>query len=744
MIDLSQQSHLYSSEGFAAISADSARTCHPALASAPSFCMFRHMKSAPRTSSRDTAGRFALRTRVLLCALFRRSTLAATLSVLAAVFLFPPTASARQASDWTEARDFLKARSNHAMAYDSTRGVIVLFGGRAGSEVFGDTWEWDGVRWSQRASSGPSAREHASMVYDANRRVMVLFGGSAESIVNGETWEWNGASWTRRVVVGPLPRRGHAMAYDSDRRVTVLFGGSLTTLGTTVTDETWEWNGTAWSRRLVTAPAARRWHAMAYDTTRRVTVLFGGRTASQAADDTWEWNGTRWTRRTVAESPSPRHGHAMAYSPVRGACVLMGGVSSGGAEPAVWEWNGQAWLRRADQWPAARAFHTMVYDQHRQAPVLFGGVATSEDPDSETWSWDGSGAGQWNLLDASAPSSRFGHAMAYDTARRIGILFGGGSVALHRSDTWEWMSTGGPRGTGAWRLRHIDGPSARAGHGMVYDSDRGKAVLFGGQYQSFLFHDDTWEYDGSAWTRRDVAGPSARFGHAMAYDSGRRRTVLFGGAIEQVYNAETWEWDGASWTQRLVNGPTPRAGAAMAYDSRRGVTVLFGGFDVNFTDETWEWDGEEWTFRSDTGPLGRDWHTLVYDPARGVTVLFGGYTYLGVPMEDTWEWDGNIWRQINAAGPSGRHSAAGAFDTVTSSVVVFGGVGTSAPSAETWMLQAGCRADFNADGTTDFFDYLAFADAFQQEDLAADFDGNGVVDFFDYLEFVTAFLAPCD
>src|SRR5882672_10594794 len=78
-------------------------------------------------------------------------------------------------------------------------------------------------------------------------------------------------AWTS-LQVGP--RNLHAMAYDSARGVTVLFGGA----GGVFNGETWEWNGTAWSRRVVSSPSPRDGHAMAYDSARHVTVLFGGYT----------------------------------------------------------------------------------------------------------------------------------------------------------------------------------------------------------------------------------------------------------------------------------------------------------------------------------------------------------------------------------------------------------------------------------------------------------------------------------
>jgi hypothetical protein len=54
-----------------------------------------------------------------------------------------------------------------------------------------------------------------------------------------------------------------------------------------------------------------------------------------------------------------------------------------------------------------------------------------------------------------------------------------------------------------------------------------------------------------------------------------------------------------------------------------------------------------------------------------------------------------------------------------------------------------CPADFNGDGSADFFDYLDFVAAFDAEDPSADFNEDGGVDFFDYLDFVAAFDVGC-
>jgi hypothetical protein len=123
---------------------------------------------------------------------------------------------------------------NHAMAYDSARGVAVLFGGQDGGNLLNDTWEWDGMNWMFRPTAvAPSARDNHRMAYDSARGVTVLFGGF-DGAASGQTWEWDGANWRMRIPApSPPPQEAHAMAYDSARRMTVFFGGG----------QTWEWVG---------------------------------------------------------------------------------------------------------------------------------------------------------------------------------------------------------------------------------------------------------------------------------------------------------------------------------------------------------------------------------------------------------------------------------------------------------------------------------------------------------------------
>ena len=104
----------------------------------------------------------------------------------------------------------------------------------------------------------------------------------------------------------------------------MLFGGNNDSTGTS-NGETWEWNGTTWTQRLVSGPSPRYSPAMAYDAIRRVTVLFGG-FAGAPNDETWVWNGETWTQQFPNPHPSPRCGHAMTYDAARCVIGLLSGL----------------------------------------------------------------------------------------------------------------------------------------------------------------------------------------------------------------------------------------------------------------------------------------------------------------------------------------------------------------------------------------------------------------------------------
>ena len=123
------------------------------------------------------------------------------------------------------------------MAYDSARGVTVLYGGAAssGGNVPGlrDTWEWDGNIWTQVcAICPPRERLNVRMAYDSARGRVLLFGGapSGQTCQHDElsdVWRWDGSAWTevQGILAGPSGRAVPGIAYDGCRARLVVLGG---------------------------------------------------------------------------------------------------------------------------------------------------------------------------------------------------------------------------------------------------------------------------------------------------------------------------------------------------------------------------------------------------------------------------------------------------------------------------------------------------------------------------------------
>jgi hypothetical protein len=317
--------------------------------------------------------------------------------------------------------------------------------------------------------------------------------------------------------------------------------------------------------------------------------------------------------------PGGRWAHSMAYDPMRERIVLFGG----NAEPQVdlnetWEWDGKAWTLVASFGPSPRSSVNSVYIPDRGSILIFGGERT-ENTNTKTipkvfadpWEWNGKG---WKELPDFGPAPRRLSALAYDTARKRLVLFGGSDrpyfstpknpkddIAEPDPRTWEWDGRG-------WSVCATNGPRPRYGHSMVFDPVRNRVVLFGGGYDELTkdkkpqritrYLGDTWEWDGQSWTQVSDIGPSPRTMHSMAYDCDRGRIILYAGEIsmdpdktmmENIPN-HTWEWDGNGWMQVANSGPGNWVLTGLAYDQARKQTVLFGGVGQGVGSSVWIWN----------------------------------------------------------------------------------------------------------------------------------------------------------
>lgn len=308
-----------------------------------------------------------------------------------------------------------EATEHHALTYDVDRSVTVCYGTASGnSEAI---WEWDGTNWSAYTpTTKPPARSFPHLAYDTVRDVTVMWGGvsASGSTALTDTWEWNGTSWTQRSPAtspgqwgtgGPASR---GMAFDESKGVAVLHGSFLD--GGEDKTQTWEFDGTNWSRMSNTTFDGRYTSPLEYIPNLGVTV-FGGQTYSgdcctpcnytsndirvwsHVGGGVWAWVNAESTHDSCANVNDDdnvvvmRSNHSTAFDRTRGRLITLGGFDPGGNKlRSTWGRNLYNWSRikaSADS-PPKRQSHKMVYDRTRGRIVLVGGIG----PDfsgSQTW-----------------------------------------------------------------------------------------------------------------------------------------------------------------------------------------------------------------------------------------------------------------------------------------------------------------------------------------------------------------------
>lgn len=288
-------------------------------------------------------------------------------------------------------------------------------------------------------------------------------------------------------------RRGYSIAYDETAQRVILFGGQGTEGGSAVTDQnsTWALNGTTWTRLATTGPSPRNNASMVWDATKKVIVLYGGRSGTFPNEvvytDTWEWNGTSWTQ-------------------------------------------------RATTGPGARVHQTMAYDRTRGRAVLFGGFNMSTQQElRDVWEWDGT---SWSQKTATV-SGTFARGTAFDEKTNTFYLFSADAGGTVRADTWN--------GTSATARPEVL-PSCLAG-AIGLGATRGG--LFAAEYCASASAIQSYRFTNGAWSTLTGTQPTvARLNYSIVYDRTGDRVILFGGeSLQGGVLGDTWSWDGTTWTR---------------------------------------------------------------------------------------------------------------------------------------------------------------------------------------------------
>lgn len=591
-------------------------------------------------------------------------------------------------------------RSQTRMAYDPITRRMILFGGVSGLDqgtqtvyYFNDTWAWNGARWTQLfPAHKPAARSGHALAYDSLRNRILLFGGHTTSGDLNDTWSFDGTDWTQINTPNSPPARFlHGGAYDSTRDRFVIFGGvqfSADGKTQTILYDTWEFDGTTWRQIGGEGPKVSK-PAMAYDEARQTMLMVG--IDDLGATLMYSYNGAAgtWTKLTPSTLPACANEGVMTYDTTKDVVVFTNGVcSTADVENETLEWNGTNWNKvtvKANAFRVASA--ALAYDPDREALVLFGG-STGSGPLNLTYVLRGE---EWRTAitdDSNSPGARSLFTFTTDPINKIVYLFGGTGENGLKEDFWKFQN-------GMWQMvaASESAPADCATPNAAYDVDRQRLVVV-------CATSATFEYDGTAWKKIDglkTLPPFRRFS-SMTYDQSIKKTVLFGGFdANSNYLNETWTWNGTAWA-RVRNNPAPlRILASMWFDPVLKKTVLYGGLgrltrDDRLTrfDDMWSFDGNGWTQIKPAGgtPGARYGAQVAVDPRTSKVILFGGLRLDTVPptgtqttpkqvqvyADDMWEWNGSVWTKLTPANtPPARENGQMTYDPTLDRIVLYGG-----------------------------------------------------------------------
>jgi hypothetical protein len=200
-----------------------------------------------------------------------------------------------QANRWVDlkATHMPSVRWMGYMAYDSESDKIIFFGGLnpADNTKYDETWAFDypTAAWvKMNPAVHPSATYAFPLVYDTESdRVILWSGDGVEKVV--WAYDYNRDQWEKLPYTdGPAPMASSVgrvpLAYAPDLDKIFLYNGTEF--------YTYDYNHNRWEKPAGDLkPGARNSHVLAYDTSAKRLVLFGGTPKSDAWDlvtnDTW-------------------------------------------------------------------------------------------------------------------------------------------------------------------------------------------------------------------------------------------------------------------------------------------------------------------------------------------------------------------------------------------------------------------------------------------------------------------------
>ncbi len=319
--------------------------------------------------------------------------------------------------------------------------------------------------------------------------------------------------------------------------------------------------------------------------------------------------------------------------------------------------------------------------------------------------------GKWTQMHPeTSPPPRADYGMAYIGDDKV-MIFGGYSYYPDTptetvNDTWIYDLS-----ENTWTEIHTDIKPQKRKLFQMSKLEDGKVLVFGGDYESHFYADDTWIFDFETLSWNEVScsyHPGIRDRGVMAY-IGDGKALLYSGWPGPVdYYNDAWIFDCQSMTWDSVNSTSPpptncgigRERAQMCRYNDSSV-LMYGGYDgCKSQKDNWFFDREfnKWigdlpqpnNYRRDSGDMGY--------LTSGKILLFGGcsivdslYPSVTAYSNDTWIFDisDTSWNELFLdEHPSGRsfHEMANIGE---GKVLLFSGIvdGNLEEYPTTWLFE---------------------------------------------------------
>jgi len=354
-------------------------------------------------------------------------------------------------------------------------------------------------------------------------------------------------TFRRVAIMGPSARLDGPLVYDLEGRRLLLFGGQ----DSSARNDLWAFSleRQEWAELNPSGarPPARFGHTTVFDPSRRRLLVFGGQAAGFFGD-VWAYDVAANAWRQLASDnagPSRRYGHSAIYDSARDRMVISHGFTDAGRFDDTWAFelamNNWRNLSPSGTRPLRRCLHHAVHDEQGGQMLLYGGCASGNGPCplDDLWSFD-LATNQWTQRAATLrPAARQWYAMAFDSARRRLVLFGGSGSRGSLDDTWEYDPA-----TNAWTqlAPRGDAPAPRSRHEAAFVPDLRSVFFFGGRTDSGLTNE-----------LLQLAPPSLAAANAFSGQPG----AVAPGEIVSLYGSRLGPPDGVAAVLDPVTGALP-------------------------------------------------------------------------------------------------------------------------------------------------------------------------------------------